>query len=207
MIWWEDSSKSDLPMEWRGWAASSGNELRVSGGVETNTLLWSSTACVVCFVCLFSLSCGMTMTILLTCLRWLKRLEKETSCANHCETGGFDCRQTGVLLEWILTRGIRAAALLNTAAHREEGNCDPDLPIPSTSVGRREAWDDWVENGADRGLCDQECERNLSRHSHRRLGTWEDEPEFDSSEAEEGSKPTRDADDRDSMRGFELVAK
>ena len=37
----------------------------------------------------------MTVTILPTRLRWLKRLEKETSCVNHCETGGFDCRQTG----------------------------------------------------------------------------------------------------------------
>ena len=46
--------------------------------------------------------------------------------------------------------GIRATSLINVASGKDEGNGYPDLPVPGQRVGRKEGWEVWVEDEADR---------------------------------------------------------
>ena len=89
--------------------------------------------------------------------------------------------------------------MLKIAAKKEKGNCYPDLTIPSTSVGKREGWEEWVEDGADTEGPIKNHETSVTERS-RRQSTWTGEQEHDSSKAEEGSMPTGDTDDSSSAR-------
>ena len=73
------------------------------------------------------------------------------------------------------------------ASRREEGSGNQDLPIPSLRVGRKEAFAKWFEDGADREELISIMIQSILTNS---LGAWKGEQDTDSSEAEEGSKPT-----------------
>ena len=73
------------------------------------------------------------------------------------------------------------------ASRREEGSGCPYLPIPNIRVGRKEAFAKWFEDGADREELISIMFQNMLTNS---LGAWKGEQDADSSEAEEGSKPT-----------------
>ena len=73
------------------------------------------------------------------------------------------------------------------ASRREEGSAYPDLPIQSIHVGRKEAFAKWFEDGADREEFISIMSRSILTNS---LGARKGEQDTDSSEAEEGSKPT-----------------
>ena len=50
-----------------------------------------------------------------------------------------------------------------------EGSGYEDLPVPGTRVGRKEAWEEWVEDGDAQRTATQSHERSVSKHSRQQF--------------------------------------